>query len=214
MAARGIPGENISVIHCGIDAKLYTNDKEYAKFDHPSILYLGRIKKYKSIHHLVDAFKLIDDRMPAARLRIVGDGDYLPKLQAQAEQLGLSESVEFPGFVSKEKKVEYLCRSHVAVYPSLKEGWGLTNIEANSCGTTVVAANTPGLRDSVKDGFSGLLYDFGDIAQLAEKIEQVLTDSELRAKLEAGALEWAARFNWDTAADEFLYLCRQVAKSG
>ncbi|UCD16263.1 MAG: glycosyltransferase family 4 protein, partial [Candidatus Zixiibacteriota bacterium] len=214
MVARGIPEENITVIHCGIDAGLYNNDKGYEKFDHPSILYLGRIKKYKSIHHLVEAFRLILDKIPEARLRIVGAGDYLSQLQAHAGQLGLSGSVEFPGFVSKEKKVEYLCRSHVAVYPSLKEGWGLTNIEANSCGTTVVAANTPGLRDSVRDGFSGLLYEYGDIEQLAEKVELILTDRKLRGKLETGALEWAARFNWDAAAEEFLGLCEMVAKTG
>jgi glycosyltransferase involved in cell wall biosynthesis len=214
MVARGIPEKNISVIHCGIDAGLYNNDKGYAKYDHPSVLYLGRIKKYKSVHHLIEAFKIVKASIPDARLRIVGAGDYLPRLQARAEELGLSGSVEFPGFVPEEKKVEYLCRTHVAVYPSLKEGWGLTNIEANSCGTAVVAADTPGLRDSVKDGVSGLLYEYGDIAQLADKIRLLLTDHELRARVEAGGLAWAARFNWDLAADRFLNLCREVAEAG
>ncbi len=214
MTARGIPAENIRVIHCGIDADLYNSDRGYAKFDHPSVLYLGRIKKYKSIQHLVEAFALVHRDIPDARLRIVGAGDYLPKLKAQAERLRISGAVEFPGFVSREQKVECLCRSHVAVYPSLKEGWGLTNIEANSCGTTVIAANTPGLRDSVKDGISGLLYDYGDIRQLADRITRILSDEELRRRLETGAQEWAARFNWDTAAEEFMGLCEEVAATG
>jgi len=213
MVKRGIPAENIKVIHCGIDAELYNNDRGYAKFDHPSVLYLGRIKKYKSVQDLIEAFTLIRKKVSHARLRVVGSGDYLPHLKALAEKLGLSESVDFPGFVSREDKVALLCRSHVAVYPSLKEGWGLTNIEANSCGTTVVAANTAGLRDSVNDGVSGLLYEYGNIGELAEKVTSVLTDDELRNKLEAGGLKWAAQFNWDHAADEFLALCHEVAET-
>ena len=154
---RGIPRENVKVIHCGIDRNLYNNDAGYNKFDRPSVLYLGRIKKYKSIQHLLSAFALVKEKLPEAQLSIVGAGDYLPALKQHAEALGLKESIEFPGFVSSKKKVEYLCRSHVMVYPSYREGWGLTNIEANSCGTAVVAANSPGLRDSVDDGRSGLL---------------------------------------------------------
>jgi len=212
MVARGIPRENVSVIHCGIDAGLYNNNKNYRKYEYPTVLYLGRIKKYKSIQHLISAFAVIRRDVPEARLAVVGTGDYLPVLKKQAEDLGLQDCSEFPGFVSEEKKVEYLCRAHVCVYPSLKEGWGLTNIEANSCGTTVVAANTPGLRDSVKDNVSGLLYDYGDIEQMAEKIKTLLTDSDRRRQLERGAIEWAARFNWDDAADKFLKLCENVAK--
>lgn len=211
MVSRGIPRENVEIIHCGIDAGLYNNDNDYPKYEFPSVLYLGRIKKYKSVQHLISAFKLVRRDLPEARLAIVGAGDYLPGLKEQAQHSGLADAVEFPGFVSEEKKVEYLCRSHVMVYPSLKEGWGLTNIEANSCGTAVVAANTPGLRDSVKPDYSGLLYEYGNIEQLAEGIKLLLTDDARRRELEAGALTWAARFNWDDAAAKFLSLCAEVA---
>ena len=133
--------------------------------------------------------------------------------QSISKKLGKTpvEVNDFPGFVSREKKVEYLCRSHVMVYPSLREGWGLTNIEANSCGTTVVAADSPGLCDSVRDGVSGRLYQFGNIDQMTERITEILTDDDQRQKLEQGGLEWAAKFNWDKAADKFLALCLEVA---
>ena len=87
----------------------------------------------------------------------------------------------------------------------------MTNIEANSCGTPAIAANTPGLRDSVKHGQSGLLYEYGDITQLAESIKRLLTDSRERQNLEQGGLRWAAQFNWDIAAGKFLDLCLEVA---
>jgi glycosyltransferase involved in cell wall biosynthesis len=212
IASRGIPRGNVSVIHCGIDRHLYNNKRNLPKYDDPAVLYLGRIKKYKSVQHLISAFAAVARQIPNAKLAVVGDGDYLPALKELAAKLHLQDKIEFPGFVSREKKVEYLCRSQVMVYPSLKEGWGLTNIEANSCGTAVIAADSPGLRDSVRDGVGGLLYPYGDIPDLADKIVKVLRDENLRRKLEDGGREWAEQFDWDTAASQFLELCEKVAE--
>jgi len=210
LAARGIPRSDISVVHCGIDREVYAPDRTVSKYDQPTILYLGRIKKYKSIQHLIQAFKIVCKKLPDARLIVVGAGDYLEALQDLTAKLELEAGVEFTGFVSMEKKVEHMRRSHVAVLPSSKEGWGLTNIEANSVGTTVIAADSPGLRDSVRDGQTGLLYEYGNIEQLAEKLMMILSDTDLRQKLQEGGLEWAARFNWDSAAREFETLLHKM----
>jgi glycosyltransferase involved in cell wall biosynthesis len=84
----------------------------------------------------------------------------------------------------------------VLVQPSPKEGWGLTVIEASACGTAVVAANSPGLRDSVRDGETGILVPFGDDAALAAAFERVLTDPARCHALAAAGVRWAARFTW------------------
>lgn len=211
MIARGLPKDDVSVIHCGIDRELYAPDPAVKKYDRPTILYLGRIKKYKSIQHLITAFAKVLEKLPEARLMIVGAGDYLAQLKQQAQSLGLGDRVEFPGFVSKEDKVDRMRRAHVAVLPSLKEGWGLTNIEANSVGTTVVAANVAGLKDSVRHDQTGLLYEYGDIEQLTQSLLTILTDQAVRVRLERGALEWAEKFNWDAAAQKFDNLIHRVA---
>lgn len=211
LVSRGIAEKDITVIHCGIDRSIYGNRNGYAKYDYPSVLYLGRIKKYKSIQHLIAAFALVRKKIPDARLTVVGTGDFLPALKRQAQELHLGDAAAFTGFVPSDAKVEYICRSHLMVYPSLREGWGLTNIEANSCGTAVVAADSPGLRDSVRDGVSGLLYPYGDIEQLADRIIGVLSDPVRRRQLEQGGLEWAAQFDWDIAAERFLELCLNTA---
>lgn len=213
LVSRGVAEKNISVIHCGIDSTLYNNSRGYGKDAYPSVLYLGRLKKYKSVQHLITAFKIVRQRIPQARLTIVGSGDYLEPLRHQAKRLELAEAVAFTGFVPSEKKVEYLCRAHLMGYPSLREGWGLTNIEANSCGTAVVAADSPGLRDSVRDGISGLLYEYGHIEQLAQRMTSVLSDQALREKLERGGRDWARQFDWDRAAEQFLQLCLEVVDS-
>ncbi|UCD63345.1 MAG: glycosyltransferase family 4 protein [Candidatus Zixiibacteriota bacterium] len=210
MIKRGIPKEDISVIHCGIDRELYSHDPNVAKYERPTILYLGRIKKYKCIHHLVRAYRIVKEKLPEASLMVVGVGDYLPAIKKLARELKLEEEIEFPGFVPTEDKILRMRRAHVAVLPSLKEGWGLTNIEANSVGTAVVAANSPGLRDSVCDGETGLLYEQGDIEMMADKLLAILTDEALRKRLEAGGLKWAETFNWDRAAVEFEKLLLDV----
>jgi glycosyltransferase involved in cell wall biosynthesis len=210
IAARGVPREDISVIHCGINRCLYAYDGSVSKYEQPTVLYLGRIKKYKSIQHLIQAFALVRKKLPDARLMVVGDGDYLRDLKQLAVSLNLQAFVEFPGFVPTDEKVERMRRAHVAVLPSLKEGWGLTNIEANSVGTAVVAANSPGLRDSVRDGETGFLYEYGDVDQLAEKLLKILTDADLRKRLEQGGMQWAETFDWDTAARKFEALLFEV----
>jgi len=212
IAGRGVPRKDISVIHCGIDRQTYSHDPSISKYEQPTILYVGRIKKYKSVQHLIRAFKLVKQRIPDARLMVVGSGDYREKLEHLCAELQLGGDVEFPGFVAVDDKVERMRRAHVAVLPSLKEGWGLTNIEANSVGTTVIAANSPGLRDSVRDGETGFLYEYGNIEQLAEKLLAVLTDESLRTKLEQGALRWAENFDWDQAAQKFEKLLLSITE--
>jgi glycosyltransferase involved in cell wall biosynthesis len=211
LAARGIPLKDITVVHCGVDRKTYAHDASVEKYDTPTILYLGRVKKYKSIQHLIDAMILVRKTIPNARLMVVGAGDYLPTLEAQAKRLGLTECVEFAGFIASDRKVERLRKSHVIVLPSIREGWGLTNIEANAVGTCVVASDSPGLRDSVRDGVTGFLFPYGDIPALAERLVRILTDTPLRKRLEAGGLAWADKFSWDTATEKLESLLSEVA---
>lgn len=204
LCARGIPEENISIVHCGIDSQLYYHDSAVGKYERPSVVYLGRLKKYKSVQHLIEAVALLREEIADIRLTVIGAGDYLSELKKQVKQKNLQETVEFTGFVSAEEKVERLRKSHVCVCSSRKEGWGLTNIEANACGTAVIAANVEGLRDSVRDGDSGLLFEYGNITELTDKLRMTLTDQVARERLVEGGLRWAKQFDWDVAAAKFM----------
>ena len=206
----GIPDEQIHLIDICVDHDLYKPNLA-SKTPYPLVSYLGRIKKYKSVDHLVRAFAIIKREVPDARLVLLGDGDDVPRLKQLAAQLGLS-GVEFLGWVKSEEKVRYLQMSHVVANPSSKEGWGLTVIEANACGTPVVASDVPGLRDSVRDGETGFLYPYGDIGNLAEKTIRILKDSSLRTEIERNAIEWAARFHWDKSAEKTMELIRRVVE--
>lgn len=182
------------------------------KYPNTTITYFGRLKKYKSVDHLFYAFTKIINEIPEAELHILGRGDFRPTLEKIALELNIADKTKFFGFVSEEEKREYLGKSHLVVNTSMKEGWGITNIEANACGTPVLSANVPGLRDSVKVGLSGELYKYGNIGDLADRAINILTDTNKKRLLEEGAVEWASQFSWDESAKIMLEKCSQVIK--
>ena len=176
----------------------------------PVVTYFGRLKKYKSVDHLVKAFAIVSGEIPDARLYIMGTGDFRPFLEKTAEELEIAKKTKFFGYVTDEEKVRYLSLSHCAVNTSMKEGWGITNIEANACGTPVISADVPGLRDSVKENVSGILYEYGNIKQLAKIIISLLKDEERQIRLFHGAVSWAKEFTWDESAKLMLEKCKEV----
>ena len=200
LVARGIARERIAVVRCGIDHATFRPHPEVPKASVPTILFLGRLRRYKGLDLVLHALLEVRRAVPAARLVVVGDGPHRAPLERLARDLGLERVVEFTGFVPSAERVRRLCEAHVTVQPSPKEGWGLTVIEANACGTAVVASRSPGLRDAVCEGESGLLVPHGDVPALSQSLVQVLTDGALRARLERGGLAWAARFTWEACA--------------
>ena len=212
LVGRGLPSDDIHVIHCGIDHQLYHADPSVEKEPDPTVIYLGRLKKYKSIDHLLSAFALTLHDIPQAKLVIVGEGDYKANLIGLAQKSGIMDKVEFTGFVDQREKVRRLQRAWVAVCPSFKEGWGLTNVEANACGTPVIASDVPGLRDSVVHGKTGILYEYGNVEQLSENLNKILTDSDYRDKLRQGGLAWAKGFHWDDAAEKTFQLLEMIVR--
>lgn len=212
LTRRKIPEKDIYVVKCGIDHSLYSPGPETKKNDPPLAVYVGRLKKYKTIDCVLRALPLVFEKIPEAELIIVGDGDYAPELKRLTRQLGLETKVKFTGFVSQKEKVNWFRKAWVAVYPSSKEGWGLTNIEANACGTPVLASDVPGLRDSVVAGETGFLFEYGSKEKLAELMIKMMSDSSLREKLSRGGLRWAKGFSWEKAADQALELFEMVVR--
>ncbi len=202
----GLPADNLHVIYNGIDTSSFPMSVG-TKATVPTITSFGRLKRYKSVDHIIEAMPMILEQIPDARLEIIGKGDDQPFLASRVAALGIEASVEFVGFVSNDEKVRRLQRSHVMVNTSMKEGWGITNLEANACGVPVVSADAPGLRDSVRTGVSGLLYPYGDTRVLASTIIRVLNDPELRQHLSEGAISWASQFTWDRSAEQMRTLC-------
>lgn len=198
---RGLRRSDITVIHNGVELDFFRPDPSVGRLAEPTFLYVGRLKKYKRIDLAVEAVHRLRTRGTAAKLRIAGRGDEEPNLRALVDRLGMGDAVTFEGFVSEERKRELLRRCWATVLPSPKEGWGITNVEAGACGTPAVAADAPGLRESVRHGETGLLVPYGDADALADALASLAGDPERVETLGAAARRFAEGFSWDAAAD-------------
>ena len=187
----------LTVVHNGVSAALVPGEKS----ERSEIIYLGRLRRYKSIDVLLRAVVELKDLAPV--LHLVGQGEDEPRLKKLAQELGLKD-VLFHGFVSDEQKRSLLQQSWVAVNPSRMEGWGVTNIEANACGTPVIGADVPGIRDSVCEGKSGYLFPHGDVHALAAHLRKLIENPADRDRLSRSACDWAKRFSWSASAAALL----------
>jgi glycosyltransferase involved in cell wall biosynthesis len=200
LARRGIAAKRVAVVHCGLDHDTYRCDGGVEKTPHPTIVYVGRLRRYKGLDWVLRSLRRVLRRVPQARLVVIGDGPYLAELKLGAARLGVAPAVEFRGFLPRAEKVRLMSAAWALVQPSPKEGWGLTVVEAGACGTAVVAANSPGLRDSVRRDETGLLVPFDDEEGLADALARVLEDRALRERLATNGIAWAARFTWPDCA--------------
>ena len=197
---RGVRRECIRVIHPGVDAAHYRPDPAVPRSDPPGFLYVGRLKKYKGVDLAIRALAVARATHPGLRLDIAGTGDARPFLEGLVSELGLGEAVTFHGFVSEERKLHLLRSTWANIFPSPKEGWGITVIEAAACGTPSVASDSPGLRDSVRDGRTGYLVPHGDVGALARRMLEISASSAAVAALGREARSFAESLSWDAAA--------------
>jgi glycosyltransferase involved in cell wall biosynthesis len=207
LADRGIPRASIRVIYNGVDSKRLTpNPAE--RSDTPLFVYLGRLKKYKSVDLVIKAFAGLN--IPEATLEIAGTGDYRAPLERLVKSLDLGDSVRFLGFIPEAQKVHLLRRAWASVLASPKEGWGISNLEAAACGTPVIAANSPGIRESVIDGETGFLVPQNDVNAMTAAMRGIVQSPDLVGVLGAAARRFAETFTWERAAQETLSHLEEV----
>ncbi len=197
MLELGLGQKGIEIIHSGVDLETLTPGP---KSLNPTILYVGRLKRYKSVDVLIKAFVKVLKESPDATLIIAGAGDERSRLEILAGELNVANYVEFVGKVTEEAKIKLYQQAWVFVNPSQMEGWGITTIEANACGTPVVASNVPGLRDSVQDLKAGYLVEYGDVDAFATKISQLIGRPHELKEMSESSVHWANGFSWDTSA--------------
>ena len=210
LVKRGIPRSAIRVIYNGVDAsRLSPNPLE--RSDKPLFVYLGRLKKYKRVDVVIRAFAELN--VPEATLEIAGTGDYRAQLEGLVNSLGLTGRVQFLGFIPEDQKVHLLRRAWASTLASPKEGWGISNLEAAACATPVIAANSPGIRESVVDGETGFLVPPDDPGAMAAAMRGIVESRDLVDVLGAAGRRFAQNFTWERAANSTLaHLEEVVAK--
>jgi glycosyltransferase involved in cell wall biosynthesis len=195
----GFKSEQIHIVHNGV-VEIAPLDRKPAP--EPRILCAGRLTPQKGVEVIIRAMPLVLMVLPNAHLDIVGQGPDRTRLERLAWSLKLATHVRFHGYLPGLARDELAARAWVAVCPSAFEGWGVSCVEAGARGLPVIASNVNGLRDSVRDGITGLLVPHGDHRALAEALVDLLGDTERRAEMSAAGIEWAAAHSWERSTNE------------
>lgn len=182
-----------------------------------TLVFAGRLVSKKGVQHLLEAMKLLLERVPDARLLVAGHGPLEEVLRARCTSLGLDEHVSFLGSYTLPRLPDILRRGDVAVLPfdtasdGDQEGLGLTVVEAMGCGLPVVAGDVPAVHDMIEHGRTGLLVKASDHQALCDEIAGLLEDPARAGRLASAAREYALQhFDWEASAATYSRLLEQM----
>jgi glycosyltransferase involved in cell wall biosynthesis len=193
------PGR-VSVFTPGIGLEPTADLQSVEKFQRPTIASLGHIRPMKRTLHQVRAFEHARDRMPELQLKVAGaaSGRYGRRVLRAISHSRHREAIEYLGHITEAEKRDLLARAHVILVTSIKEGWGLIVTEAASQGTPAVVYDADGLRDSVRDGDTGVVTRPTPRA-MADALIDLLRDPDRYARLRENGWRWSQEITFDAA---------------
>lgn len=202
------PDATVDVIPMGTDlSRLFVPPASSSARGTRELVFVGRLVEKKGVGVLIAAFERVVSQVPDLELKIIGDGPLMADLQADVTRRGLAQSVSFAGSLSHQEIAEAFRRATIALFPFVvardgdREGFGLVVVEAMGCGCPVIASDIPAVRQSTTHEVTGLLTPPGDVEALAQAIERLLSDGDLRAELASNANSSAKRrFDWGIIA--------------
>jgi len=188
----------IKVVPVGVE---HAGQSPTPKASLPTFLYVGRLAPSKRVKDILRAFAIFRSRGGHGQLWIVGSGSdsYTRSLQSLSNRLRIGRHVRFWGHLSTIEKNRRMAEAHVLLMASVREGWGLVVSEANQFGTPAIVYDVPGLRDSVRNGVTGLIVE-ATPNHLAESMLSLMNDPYLYQCLAHGAQVWSRELTFDAAA--------------
>jgi D-inositol-3-phosphate glycosyltransferase len=156
------------------------------------------------------ALLIAEGRHPDVRLLVLGEDSGVggvsekARLQALAGELGVADRVSFLGSVAQPRLASYYAAAEAVLMPSYNESFGLAGLEAQACGTGVIASTAAGLASVVRDEVSGFLVDLQDPAVYADRMRRVLEEPGLSERLGRSGRRLAERFSWERTAVDLL----------
>lgn len=202
----GFEDKNIVILPEGIDFIPWERSK-WLSGNPYGFTYVGRYSSYKGIDATVEAFCRFEQSYPEATLGIIGKKNepYIQQvLEPIIEKYKTDHSkITYFGFVSEEEKLRLMSESHCLVFPSEREGWGLTITEGAAVGTPSIVFDSPGLRDAVQKGKSGFMTSINSVDEIFNLMVKSTKDLELYQRIQTNAYEFSKQLNWQATADAF-----------
>ena len=189
----------INVIYNGVDHEKYRPGE---KSDKPTILWIGRMKKYKNP---IDAFKIYKRLKKKPELVLAGTGDLSNEVAMLASKYG----ARYLGRISEKEKISLYQKAWLVLSTSFIEGWGMTVVEANASGTPVVAYATGSMPEIIKDGVNGYLVPYKDYDYAARIIDSILEEDTIN-QLSRRSLIESMKYDWDKTAEGYLKVIKGV----
>lgn len=207
---RGVAPDRVTVIPNAVD-QVEGPPTQAGRFTRPTFVYLGRLQAYKRVGTLLTAARELSDEGHRFRMLIAGRGPEERRLRADAARLGLSDTVEFAGFLPEAEKAGFFALAWANVLMSRKEGWGLTVLEAAAVGTPSVVASAPGLMDAVAHLDTGLWVPHHHLPTLTDALRFLILNPGEVERMGSRARTRASGLSHDEAADRLESLLLEAA---
>ena len=209
----GVRREKVHVITHGINTKLFFDQKLDKQEDFTLICTRNLEPLYNHIQ-LIDAFEIVQEKIPQLKLRILGDGSMRDKLEGIVKSKKLDKHIEFMGRVSQEEMAVELNKAHVFVTVSTTDGDVVSLVEAIACGNFCIVSDIPANCNWITDGENGLIIRLFDVEQLAEAIEKSFANYELYKTLSFSRNEEiiSSEGNWDKNMEHAQKLYERLSK--
>ena len=146
---------------------------------------------------------------PQLRLKILGDGSDKERLETMVRALRLEDQVQFFGRIPRDKTAPYYQEASVFVLPSLNEGMSNALLEALACGLPIIATDTGGSKELVTDGENGFIVKMKSAADIAEKLERLIQDTELRQRFGEASRRRAQTMSWANIARQYVSMYKE-----
>lgn len=211
LARKTNPLQKIDIIPNGIDTNQFIKLESYKVIkseDQFKILCVTRITPRKNIRYLIEAFDQLRQKYTNLSLQIVGEGDEKGNLEKLAKELDIEKQVNFVGLVSHEKLPAYYQSACVYVLPSQNEGMSNSMLEALSSGLPLLATDTGGTQELIENGINGFILKMKSAEDIAEKLEILIKDEELRKKMGASSREKAEGMGWEKIAQKYISIIK------
>jgi L-malate glycosyltransferase len=212
LALHAKPDQHIEVIVNGINIDEFTYDPNARDIEKFRILCVSRLTPRKGIHYLIESTKYLKNEYPNIQVDIVGDGEQHTELTAKAHDLELNDHCIFHGLVPHDEITPFYKQASIFVLPSANEGMSNTMLEALACGLPLVATDTGGTRELVRDGENGFIIKMKDPEDIAEKIKKIMTNDELRIHMAEASRHLAEQMSWKNVAEKYVDLYQEVTK--